>query len=476
MKGSEAPTVARSNGITMLMKRFHSWLSATVVVAIIACAGTGSTTITPTGTAPASGETASRPTATLPDPTQAAATQLVAPTMVTPDGEEPPAPTESPIFTPTVPATEATRPSLAPVSVTRTFPNLSFDSPTNLAQPDDSSTRLFISEQDGRVLTFASDQDVAEYKVFLDISGRASQGNNEEGLLGLAFDPAYRLNGYFYVYYSASNPRRSVVSRFSVGNEDPGTADDASEFIILEVPQPAGNHNGGQLAFGPDGHLYVGFGDGGGAGDPMGNGQNRGTLLGSILRIDVTQASQGEPYRVPPDNPFADNPDAKDEIWAYGLRNPWRFSFDTGSSDSGPGRLWAGDVGQNGWEEIDLIEKGLNYGWNVMEGAHCFPPGGGCDETGLQLPVAEYSRREGCSVIGGYVYRGAELPFLNGVYLYGDFCSGEIWGLDYDGQAVTHRALLAETDLRITSFGRDQAGNIYVLSRNSGIYTLTSGE
>ena len=330
---------------------------------------------------------------------------------------------------------------------------------------------LFVTEQSGRILVFPNQQDSTAATLFLDLSPLVSERNSEEGLLGLAFDPSFEDNGFFYVYYSASNPRRSVLSRFSASENDPNTALVGSELIIMEIPQPAGNHNGGQLAFGPDGYLYVGLGDGGASGDPFNNGQNRTTLLGSILRIDVATASEGERYRVPLDNPLVGVANARPEIWAYGLRNPWRFSF-----DSQTGAMWAADVGQNSWEEIDLIQKGLNYGWNVMEGAHCFSPRSGCDETGLQLPLAEYGRAEGCSVIGGYVYRGTLLPSLVGAYVFGDFCSGKIWGLRYDGESVTEALLLVDSDLMITSFGVDRTGNLYIVSRNQGLYRLVPKE
>ena len=356
---------------------------------------------------------------------------------------------------------------LGPMTIERAFPNLTFRRLTNLAQPDDGRDILFVAEQAGQIRGFAARQDVTETVVFLDITDRVHEGGNEEGLLGLAFAPDYRESGYFYVYYSAGDPRRSVLSRFRVSRNDPNRADVSSELVILEVPQPASNHNGGQLSFGPDGYLYIGLGDGGRGGDPFGNGQNTATLLGSILRIDVSGASAEERYRIPPDNPFVGITGAGAEVWAYGLRNPWRFSF-----DSETGRLWVGDVGQNDWEEVDLVEKGLNYGWNVMEGAHCFSPRTGCDTAGLQLPVAEYSSAEGCSIIGGYVARSGVLPSITGAYVYGDFCSGNIWGLRHDGQSLTQQALLVSSGLSITSFGVDQAGELYVLARDAGIYRL----
>ncbi len=361
-----------------------------------------------------------------------------------------------------------TLPELRPLQVERVFRNLDFRGLTNLAQPSAGDDRLFVTEQSGRILAFADDQDVDEAQVFLDIRDRVNDSGSEEGLLGIAFNPQYDENGYFYVYYSASGPRRSVVSRFALGVEGQ-TADPNSELVIMEIEQPYSNHNGGQLAFGADGFLYIGLGDGGAAGDPMGHGRNIKTLLGSILRIDVSGSTPEIPYTIPRDNPLVDNPDARPEIWAYGLRNPWRFSF-----DSETGQLWAGDVGQNSLEEVDLVEKGGDYGWNTLEGTRCFSPRSGCDETGTVPPVWEYpTGAEGCSVIGGYVYRGEGTPSLYGAYVFGDYCSGKIWAIRYDGQEVTDHLLLVDTDLRIASFGQDRNGSIYVLSQNSGIYRLS---
>ena len=353
---------------------------------------------------------------------------------------------------------------LRPMRVKRTFPNLTFQRLTNLVQPDDGHDHIFVTEQAGRIRVFPNDQQTTEAAIFMDISDRVSEASNEEGLLGLAFDPGYRDNGYFYVYYSAANPRRSVLSRFSVSQDDPNSADPNSESIIMEIPQPFPNHNGGQLAFGLDGYLYIGLGDGGAGGDPRGNGQNVGTLLASILRIDV---SGGKSSRVPPDNPFVGVEGARKEIWAYGLRNPWRFSFDEHT-----GLLWVADVGQSRWEEIDIVKVGLNYGWNIMEGPHCFSTSTNCDKTGLELPLWEYDHSDGCSITGGYVYRGRGTPSLLGAYVYGDYCSGKIWGLRYDGNIVTEQMLLIDSEVLITSFGQDLARNLYILSRSEGIYYL----
>ncbi len=354
--------------------------------------------------------------------------------------------------------------------VERAFPGLSFQEMTNLVQPDDTSDLMFVTEQRGIIYAFSANN-TQQVDIFLDITNRVNRGGNEEGLLGLAFDRDYEENGYFYVYYSAENPRRSVISRFNVNQEDGDVADPESEIIIMEVEQPYSNHNGGQLAFGPDGYLYIGLGDGGSAGDPEGNGQKLGTLLGSIVRIDVSGLSGPGDYEIPADNPFVDTAGARAEIWAFGLRNPWRFSF-----DSETGLLWAGDVGQGLWEEIDIIAKGANYGWNTMEGLHCYSPASDCDQSGLTLPIAEYDHSQGCSVTGGYVYQGDQIASLQGYYVYGDYCSGNIWALNYDGNTVTENMLLVDSDLSITSFGEDLAGNLYILDRQGGIYTLMEVE
>ncbi len=357
-------------------------------------------------------------------------------------------------------------PPAGDIQVGRVFPALSFQEMTNLVQPDGTTDLIFVTEQRGVIYAFSANSS-QQAGIFLDITDRVNRGGDEEGLLGLAFDPAYQQNGYFYVYYSAANPRRSVVSRFNLDQQNADMADPQSEVIIMEVAQPYANHNGGQLVFGPDGYLYIGLGDGGSAGDPHGNGQNLGTLLGKILRIDVSGLSAPGDYTIPVDNPFVGTGGARAEIWAFGLRNPWRFSF-----DSQTGLLWAGDVGQGSWEEIDIIVKGANYGWNIMEGLHCYLPSTGCNQSGLTLPIFEYDHSQGCSITGGYVYRGDQTPSLQGSYIYGDYCSGKIWALTYDGGAVTENILLVDSGLSITSFSEDPAGNLYILDRQGGIYTL----
>jgi glucose/arabinose dehydrogenase len=359
------------------------------------------------------------------------------------------------------------------------FPNLSFQRMVHLAYSGADETRLFLMLQPGEIVVFGNDSEVASTDTFLDIRGRVNDQGNEEGLLGLAFDPAYEANGYFYVYYSAAGPRRSVISRFSVSTDDPRRAEPSSELTIMEVEQPYANHNGGSMSFGPDGYLYVGLGDGGLRGDPHGNGQDRSTLLGAILRIDVSDVGAEGGYAIPPGNPFAGKSGgARREVWAYGLRNPWRFTFDRETGD-----LWAGDVGQNRFEEVDLISPGLNYGWNIMEATHCF--GGelslsdllrrgeeNCEQEGLEPPVVEYGRDGGCSITGGYVYRGARLPALYGAYIYGDFCSGKIWALRHDGESVVEHRLIAATRQQIPAFGEGPSGELYILSFGGKIYRL----
>jgi glucose/arabinose dehydrogenase len=352
------------------------------------------------------------------------------------------------------------------------FPNLSFSKMVFLTSPDDGTNRIFVVLQTGLIMVFPNEMDASSAAVFLNISRRITDAGNEQGLLGLAFDPHYSTNGYFYVYYTAAaGSRHAVVSRFSVNATNPNSADPNSELVILQIPQPPAfnNHNGGMLAFGPDGDLYIGVGDGGSEGDPLGNGQNTSTLLGKILRIDVSGASADHPYTIPSDNPFVGKSGFRGEIWAYGLRNPWRFSFDAST-----GQLWVGDVGQDKYEEVDLITKGGNYGWNTMEGFSCYSPASGCNTTGLQLPVLAYPHTMGCAVMGGYVYTGPSTPSLQGVYVYGDYCSGNIWGLEYNGTSVTYHAELVAGGPSILSFGVDASGNLYVLSSDGNIYELGS--
>lgn len=345
------------------------------------------------------------------------------------------------------------------------FPNLSFNQPVDIQTPNDGSNRLCVVSQPGEIIVFDNFPAVAETKVFLDIRSRVVAGG-EQGLLGLAFHPNYINNGYFYVDYTAGTPRRTVISRFRISADDPDKADISSELILLEVEQPFTNHNGGQLSFGPDGYLYVSFGDGGSGGDPQNNGQNLSTILGSIIRIDVDNPEGDKNYSIPEDNPFVGmgGPfDYKEEIYAFGLRNVWRFSFDES------GTLWAADVGQNAWEEINIIKKGGDYGWRVMEGFHCFNPSSGCDTTGLILPIHEYGHNSagGYSITGGYVYSGVGVPEYTGKYIYADYITGNIWALQYNG-SVQSNELIITTDYRISTFGVDEADEIYFADYSGG--------
>lgn len=358
----------------------------------------------------------------------------------------------------------STTPPALSLEFTRTAAGLT--SPTGIVHAGDGSGRLFVTEQGGRIRIVR--EGLLLPSPFLDIADRLSSGG-ERGLLGLAFPPGFAEKGYFYVNYTRSADGATVISRFFV-SDDPDAALPASEEILLIVAQPFANHNGGQIAFGPDGFLYVGLGDGGGAGDPLGNGQDAGTLLGTLLRLDVEGANT--PYGIPADNPFVSDPLAADEIWATGLRNPWRFSFDRLTGD-----LFLADVGQNTWEEINFqtaaSEGGANYGWNIVEGPDCFDPASGCAApAGHVPPVAVYSHDLGCSVTGGYVYRGADHPDLQGLYLYGDFCSGRLWSLRQTEEGW-HNELLSETDFAISAFGEDEAGRLFLADYATGeIYRI----
>ena len=337
-------------------------------------------------------------------------------------------------------------------------------SPVYLTSPA-SDARLFVVEQRGRIRIVQDGQLVDA--PFLDITDRAGSGG-ERGLLSLAFHPAYASNGYFYVNYT-DREGDTRIERYSA-TDDRNRADPSSAKRILTIEQPFGNHNGGLIKFGSDGMLYIGMGDGGSGGDPQGHGQNRNSLLGALLRIDV---NGGDPYAIPPDNPFVQAANARPEIWAYGLRNPWRWSFDREA-----GTLYVADVGQNAWEEINVVparDAGLNYGWNIMEGKHCFR-GQSCDRNGLVTPVLEYPNpAQGCSVTGGYVYRGQAIPSLRGHYFYGDFCGGWVRSFRYsDGTATEQREWEFGNIGNVTSFGEDSAGELYVLSANGRIYRMVA--
>lgn len=353
------------------------------------------------------------------------------------------------------------------IVVKEAFPNLSFNRPVDFQHAGDNTDRIFILEQRGVISVFPNNSDVSDKTIFLDIVSKVNDSGNEEGLLGLAFHPEYESNGYFYVYYSISSPRRTVVSRFQVSSSDPNIADPNSELVILEIDQPFSNHNGGQLSFGPDGYLYIASGDGGSGGDPQNHGQRLETLLGAILRIDVDKQEGGRNYAIPEDNPFVDNSEGfKEEIYAFGLRNPWRFSFDS-QTDA----LWTADVGQNRAEEIDIITKGGNYGWRTMEGFSCYNPATGCDQEGLILPIWEYTHTNGDrSITGGFVYRGTEVPELQGLYVYADFVSGRIWTLDFNDLDNPINTELMKANFSVSSFGLDQSNELYLCGFDGRIY------
>ncbi|WP_447978982.1 PQQ-dependent sugar dehydrogenase [Candidatus Nitrospira bockiana] len=334
-----------------------------------------------------------------------------------------------------------------------------FDRPLYVAEPPGSSGRLFVVEQPGRIRVIHNG--VLVGRPFLDITGRVLSTGWEQGLLGLAFHPAYPQNGRYIVNYTRRPDGATVIAEYRATSDR--TVSTGEERVLLVIPQPYTNHNGGMVEFGPDGFLYIGMGDGGSRGDPENRGQDTHELLGKMLRIDV---DGGKPYAIPPDNPFAAG-GGRPEIFALGLRNPWRFAFDRKT-----GALWVADVGQNDWEEIDLVQRGGNYGWRIMEGRHCFAPRVGCSADGLIPPVAEYPTREPrCSIIGGYVYRGRELAGLDGTYVYADYCSGEVLGLQ-GGREV----LLLATGFRISSLGQDQAGELYVIDHGGTVYRLMKGK
>ncbi|WP_455245408.1 PQQ-dependent sugar dehydrogenase [Petrachloros mirabilis] len=337
-------------------------------------------------------------------------------------------------------------------------------SPLFLTHAGNGSGQLFVVEQPGTIRLI--DRGVLIEKPFLELRDRVS-ARGEQGLLGLAFHPGHRRNGRLFVNYTRKSDGATVVSEFTRRNQEHQVAA-STERILMVVPQPYSNHNGGMVAFGPDGHLYIGLGDGGSGGDPQNRAQNSDELLGKILRIDV---DRGRPYATPDDNPFSGG-GGSPEIFALGFRNPWRFSFDRET-----GMLWLADVGQNKWEEVDLVTAGGNYGWRVMEGTHCYDPDRDCNSDGLTFPIAEYGHEQGrCSITGGYVYRGRLIPSLRGTYLFGDYCSGEIFAVTAgaDHKKTSAVRILMRTGFRISSFGEDEAGELYLVDHNGGVHRLAS--
>jgi len=360
---------------------------------------------------------------------------------------------------------------LSPLKIKLQLVTKGLTSPVGMASPNDGTHRIFVIQQNGKIRIIKNG--LLLPIPFLDISNRLDALNmaySEKGLLGIAFHPDYKTNGRFFLYYSAPSKDRnfdnlSIVGEYKVSAADPDVADKKEE-VILQIPEPESNHNGGCLQFGKDGYLYIALGDGGGGGDrhgDTGNGQNLNTLLGKILRIDVSQ----NPYGIPHDNPFANRPDAKPEIYAYGLRNPWRFSFDRVL-----GTLYCCDVGQDKWEEIDVIEKGKNYGWHIMEGNHCFEPPSGCNTTGLTLPIYEYSHQTGICICGGGIYRGHLFPSLTGIYFFADW-SGKLFYLQQDknhqwnnGDVIAEGNHTNDIGSKINSMGEDDEGEIYVITQH----------
>ncbi len=383
---------------------------------------------------------------------------------------EQPTPSMNPSGVATLPLVEST-PAGSTLPNASEFPNpqdfilipvtSGLDIPVNITPAFDNSGRMFVNEKPGRIRILQSGELLPQ--PFLDITDRVGSASSEQGLLGLAFHPQYAQNGRFFVYYTDKNGD-SVLSRFQVSAGDPNQADPASEVVLLTQDQPFPNHNGGQLTFGPDGYLYLGLGDGGSAGDPQNNGQSVDTLLGKILRLDV---DQGETYGIPADNPFAGG-GGRPEIWAYGLRNPWRFSFDRQT-----GEMYIADVGQNQWEEINYLPAGAtggtNFGWRFKEGTHPYKEGAPADAL-LVDPVFEYDHSLGCSVTGGYVYRGS-MPEWQGIYLFGDYCGGRTWMMmRQNDRWVAMEAFY--TGLGLTAFGQDEAGEIYFVDGAGSVLRL----
>lgn len=358
----------------------------------------------------------------------------------------------------TVPDTANIMPQ--PVRLEPAFAEHAFDRPIELGPYP--GNRLFVAEQDGRI--YLLDVASSALNMIADLRPQVSRSGNEEGLLSVALDPNFEQNQHLWLYYSVKDgPRRTRLARFTVSQDQ---IDVSSELIILEQPQPYSNHNGGSIRFGPDQMLYLGVGDGGSGGDPQGNGQNTETLLGTILRLDVRNATAENPYQIPDDNPFV-NGGGQPEIWAYGLRNPWRMAF-----DSVNGQLWLGDVGQNAYEEIDIVEKGGNYGWNIMEGDRCFEPARNCDGSATIAPIVVYGRDGGCSVTGGIIYRGEAIPEISNAYLYSDFCTGTIWAIHAD--TPTTPVVIATDAGQVSSFGPGINGEVYVLRFNGPLLQIVS--
>jgi glucose/arabinose dehydrogenase len=359
-----------------------------------------------------------------------------------------------------------------PVKIAPAFPELAFDRPVFVTHAGDGSNRVFVAAQKGQILAFPNDQKVTEAKVFFDLKDKVyyKDTENEQGLLGLAFHPKFKENGEFYVYYTTNDtPRTNVISRFRA-DADRQSASASSEEELMRIAQPFWNHDGGTIAFGPDGYLYIGLGDGGAANDPYGNGQDLSTILGSILRIDVNGKDAGKKYAVPKDNPFVGQKGAQPEIFAYGVRNIWRMAFDRQT-----GTLWAADVGQDIWEEINIVVPGGNYGWNLREGMHRFKEAGAFPRKDLIEPIWEYHHDIGKSITGGTVYRGKQVPQLVGSYVYADYVTGRVWALKYD---EAQKKVLANRSISgnispVMSFGEDETGEVYFTTTQGKLFRFT---
>ncbi len=366
-----------------------------------------------------------------------------------------PSPTAAPIFDP-----EAVSVTLEPVATVA-------GGPLAFAAPDDGSGRLFVGAKDGRIWILNGETVVAH--PLLDLRHLVSTGG-EQGLLGIAVHPAFPADPRVFVNYTDLDGD-TVIASYRISATDPDRLDPDTETSIIAVDQPFRNHNGGALAFGPEGMLYLSLGDGGSGGDPLGNGQRLDTLLGKVLRLDVGASVNGPaPYTIPPDNPFVGQSGARPEIWLTGLRNPWRIAFDRATGD-----LWIGDVGQGDWEEIDVARagaRGLNFGWNVMEGAHCFAPARGCSTAGLTLPVTEYGHDLGCTIIGGAVYRGSRQPLLRGGYVFADYCSGRLWAIAATGDGPVEPVRVGTVGAGIAAFGEDADGELFAANLDGTISRL----
>ncbi|MBD2700377.1 PQQ-dependent sugar dehydrogenase [Spirosoma sp. BT702] len=347
------------------------------------------------------------------------------------------------------------------------FPNLTFQRPVEFTYPNDGSNPIFVLEQEGKIRVFDNKSDVKTAPVFLDVTKKVSD-EGEMGLLGLAFHPDFRKNGYLYIYYTKRKPLETVIARYQASGSGLNVVNPSTETVILRFDQPYDNHNGGKIAFGPDGYLYIATGDGGAWGDQHNNAQNLSAWLGKILRIDINKTTKGT-YGIPADNPFAGNKEGhREEIYAYGLRNPWRFSFDRKT-----GQMWAGDVGQNEFEEIDIITKGGNYGWRLKEATRCYNPRNDCETGKLIDPIHHYVRSEGTSITGGVVYRGTRNTLLQGKYLYADYASGKVWVLTFENDKKTDNQLLVSNAGTISAFGEDAAGEAYLLDHQGTIKRLS---